>query len=211
MMLYFSKLSRVLNQFGIKKCRKYTIYTVCCHPTKLKRPTHRQASVKVYTCCTCDALCHEETPLVINRGGSASDYSSLSSSPASGWLDAPRAFVENVSQHPKIHTACVVHMWHSWFSHTSGVCLCVELQFKYAMLVRTLTCAGLLLIFCRVTVSLSDGCDSDSSSPSPPSHNKAPASLRSAHNQVSWSCDAWIFGPSTESGNQCLKFPQGIF
>ncbi|TNM93445.1 hypothetical protein fugu_001621 [Takifugu bimaculatus] len=36
----------------------------------------------------------------------------------------------------------------------------------------------------RVTVSLSDGCDSDSSSPSPPSHNKAPASLRSAHNQI---------------------------
>lgn len=52
------------------------------------------------------------------------------------------------------------------------------------------TCAGLLSIFCRVTVSLSDGCESDSSSPSPPSDNKAPSSLRAAHNQVSWSCDA---------------------
>lgn len=72
------------------------------------------------------------------------------------------------------------------------------------------TRAGLRSIFCRVTVSLSDGCESDSSSPSPPADNKAPSSLRAAHNQVSWSCDAieyLVHQPTTME----TSYPQGFF
>lgn len=100
------------------------------------------------------------------------------------------------------HSVCCAYVQ----SSPRCVFVCRTVQLKYAMLVRTLTCAGLLLIFRRVTVSLSDGCDSDSSSPSPPPHNKAPASLRAAHNQVSWSCDAstvmWRMGTSVRHSLQ---------
>lgn len=43
--------------------------------------------------------------------------------------------------------------------------------------------------FTRVAVSLSDGCESSSSSPSSPSHRKALPSLGTANHQVRGSCD----------------------
>lgn len=172
------------------------INTVCCHPTN-----KRQFGA------TYGALCHEEMPLVVDRGASVCGITRL-------FLPLlPRAdlmlhvHLYRMCPHTQKYTNGLSCAYVTFLvqSYPRCVFVCTTVPFKYATLVRTLTCAGLLLICCRVTVSLSDGCDSDSSSPSPPSHNKAPASLRSAHNQVSWSCDAW------RSGNQRLKFPQGIF